>query len=167
MKNKWQTKKLLIVGIPGMGKTRIGNYLQEKYDFIHTDMECENNIAKIIAAPSVFIDELVAQDRNLVVTWGFVPSDQLINIVNSFKDYDFKIIWFDGDRDAARREFVQRDSQYGNEYLNGQMGALELQLNRIIGSDVIKRINPKIINTFNSKHHFKKLDAIYKEIKNV
>lgn len=162
----WPTKKLLIAGIPGMGKTKIGDHLQERYGFTHVDMENSDNISAIIKDHKTFIDNLLSHGRDIVLTWGFVPTDQQIGMVNYLGNKGFKKIWFDGDRGAARREFIKRDSQFGEMYLNAKLEALGFQMKRIEESKVIDRIEPKIINTFDSAHNFKKSDEIITEILN-
>ena len=161
--SNFPTKKLLIAGIPGMGKTRIGNHLQEKHNFVHIDMEINNNIEAIIQNCEIFINNLSAE-KDVVLTWGFIPNNQQIEIVNNLVSRNFKPIWFDGNREAARREFIRRDSQFGTEYLSAQLAALALQVQRIEESKITELINWKIINTFNSRHNFRSLDDIVKEI---
>jgi len=129
-------------------------------------MECENNISKISASPEIFIKNLIDLSRDLVVTWGFVPCEDQVNYINLLKVKGFKLFWLDGDRDSARKEFVVRDSQYGKQYLYGQLKAFDLQLQRISDSNVVAILNPKIINTFDSKHQFKKLEDIVIEVEN-
>jgi hypothetical protein len=166
MKTNEQAKKLLITGIPGMGKTNFGNYLAAEHRYVHIDMESGNYISAIMVSPINFIENFVKEER-VVVTWGFVPSDEQINTVKLFRNYGFKIIWFDGDRVAARREFTKRDQANGFEYLNKSLMALDLQLGRIENTKVIDKIEPIIINTFNKDHAFKHLDQIFNEIENV
>jgi hypothetical protein len=44
-----------------------------------------------------------------VVTWGFVPDHQTSeSIVLQFRAAGFMLIWFDGNRPAALREFIKR-----------------------------------------------------------
>lgn len=163
-----QTKKLLITGIPGTGKTKIGNYLSENFDFIHVDMEDKDkiNINKIYINPEIFVNDLVKINKNVVVTWGFVPCEEQIAHVNLFKNKGFKLIWLDGDREAALREFTKRDSQSGEQYLRDQLNAFNIQLDGIEKSNAVARIKPKIYNTFNAEHNFKDLTLISKEIQN-
>lgn len=159
--------RLLITGIPGMGKTTIGNHLRDQHHFVHVDMECIDNINKFNDAPEVFINYYINLDTNLVISWGFAPNESEINYINNlFKNKEFDLIWLDGDRDAAYDSFVARDSQYGKQYLEAKLGALKNQLKNIFESKVIDRINPKIINTFDSHHQFRKLEEIVREIKN-
>jgi shikimate kinase len=157
MKTNWQTKRFLITGIPGMGKTTIGNYLQKEHSFIHVDMESGVNIS---------LSDILDLEKDVVITWGFVPNDEQISTVHLLKDNGFKLLWLDGNKEAAEREFIKRDSKLGPAYLQAQKEALKLQLERIKASDVITRIQPKIINTFDSRHQFKKLQEIVEEIEN-
>lgn len=158
-------KKLLITGVPGMGKTTLGNYLKDHYGFVHVDMECDDNIAKIVANSDAFVKDLLTKNNDIVITWGFVPNDFFINIINRLGDLNFRKIWLDGDRNAAKREFIKRDSQFGADYLAGQESALDLQMERIEESKVIEKINPKVVNTFNSAHLFREIKDIVNEIK--
>ncbi len=157
--------RLLIAGIPGTGKTNIGNYLAAKHDFIHIDMESGNNIPAIIKDPTVFIENLVDKKKDIVVTWGFVPCEEQIGIVKQFKNKFFKLVWFDGNRAAAKREYIKREEKGGVEYLTNATSLYDLQISRIDGSGLINRICPSIVNTFNDQHEFKGLDQIFNEIK--
>ena len=162
----WPTKKLLITGIPGTGKSKFGNYLADKCGYIHIDMESGDYISTIVTNPTSFIENLVNRHNNIVITWGFIPSDEQIQIVNLFRNYSFKIIWFDGDRGAARRKFIERDQKNGPEYLKNSLAALDLQMGKVQNSKNFNIINPIIINTFKSDHTFKSLDQILIEIEN-
>ncbi len=150
-------KKLLITGIPGMGKTTMGEYLAQHYSFIHWDVEKENRIDEL----------LLSKSGNIVLTWGFVPKDDNIEIIEKLRDRGFDLIWFDGDREAAKREFIERDSKLEKENFNSQLQLLEKQLQRIEDSDVIKRLKPRIINTFDKNHMFKNMEDIIDEILNI
>ena len=164
MNTNWPTKKLLITGIPGTGKTNLGNYLAAECGYIHIDMESGDYISAIMTNPTSFIENLVNKHNNIVTTWGFVPSDEQIQIVNLFRNYDFRIIWFDGDRETARSKFIERDQKNGPEYLKSSLETLDLQMSRIENSEVVNRISPIIVNTFKTDHTFKGLDQILNEI---
>lgn len=157
-------KLILITGIPGTGKSTIGDYLRDKYGFIHMDMECGDNIGKICANPNLFINVLLGLNKDVVVTWGFAPHPVIIGIVNLFKEYKFKVIWFDGNKEAARKAFVKRSEKYGSEYLKSAIAALDNQMNNIDQSNVIEKISPIQINTFNQNNVFKNEEEITKEI---
>mgnify|MGYP001584407940 FL=1 len=130
-------------------------------------MESADHISVIMANPSNFIENIVSKHNSVVVTWGFVPCDEQIEVVNLFKHYGFRLIWFDGDRDAAKREFIRRDQEKGPEYLKSSLAAFDLQMSRIENSEVVDKISLTIINTFKADHNFKGLDQILNEIENI
>lgn len=156
--------KILIVGIPGTGKTTIGNYLRDKHSFVHVDMESDNNIPEAFENPKSFIDRLQNISGDLVVTWGFVPIEQFINLINQLKSLGFKVIWFDGNREFSKKSFIERNKKHGEEFLAKSMDDLHVQMTRINDSDVIKKINPKIVDTFDNNGDFKSYKDIIEDI---
>ena len=156
--------KILIVGIPGTGKTTIGNYLSSERGFIHIDMESGDNIPEAWGNPDSFVAKLEAMPGDVVVTWGFVPNGRFIGMVNQLKDKEFKLIWFDGNREFSRNMFVERNKQNGDEFLKKSLDDLRVQMKRINESDVINKINPKIIDTFNANGSFRSLEDVVKDI---
>jgi len=150
-------KRLLITGFPGTGKTTLGNYFKDKYGYKHIDLENAVILNKLLSNPIQFVNEFIEDTYNdIVMSWGFVPNENQINIVILLKTSGFKLIWFDGNRVAAREAFIKRGTV--SESL------LNLQVNRINNSNVIQKIKPIIINTFNFNGDFKTKDQIIKEI---
>ena len=99
----------LISGIPGTGKTWYGDKFVEEFGFLHYDLEEQQTLNRFASNPAQFIADAVSQKRNVVVTWGFVPDHQpSIEAVLQFRNSGFKLIWFDGNRAAALREFQKR-----------------------------------------------------------
>ncbi len=87
----------LITGIPGTGKTELGNNLVKDFGFVHHDLEDANTLNRLFANPTQFIADIVSQDRDSVVTWGFNPEHQpSVSSVLQFKTSGFKLLWFDG-----------------------------------------------------------------------
>jgi hypothetical protein len=104
-----QRDLLLIAGIPGTGKTWYGDRFAEEFGFAHYDLEKQQMLDRLAANPAQFIADIVSQNRDAVVTWGFRPDDAAsVSIVLQFKTASFKLIWFDGNRPAALREFIKR-----------------------------------------------------------
>ena len=147
-------KLLLITGIPGTGKTTIGNYLEEKYGFKHLDME------KIIPSSGAnywqFLTNAVLQakelNRDAVITWGFMPGTDNDKEILKLKEMGAKMIWFDGNRDAARFAFKKRGT-VSEDLFN-------LQMSRIEGIDIINTFQPIYLNTFKKDGSFLKEDEI-------
>lgn len=152
-------KKILVTGIPWTGKTTIGNHLQEKHGFVHLDMESNGNREIIQKTPKEFMDKIMFHDGNIIVTWWFPV--HVVDIINSFGDYGFKIFWFDWNRESAFREFEKRDMKISKDYWERQKIAFKQQIERIDSSNVVDYINNvKIINTFNSDGEFLSTEEI-------
>lgn len=66
----------LIAGIPGTGKSTLGETLVRDFDFLHCDLEEPEIVNRCAPNPDQFIDELLKTERSVVVTWGFVPDHQ-------------------------------------------------------------------------------------------
>ncbi len=98
--------KLLITGIPGTGKTTIGNYFASAKGYEHFEIEAILKRHGSAGFPIIeaFIDR---PSENKVVTWGFLPvvDDAL---VRRFQGLGYRMFWLDGNREAARREFLKR-----------------------------------------------------------
>ncbi|TRZ78410.1 AAA family ATPase [bacterium] len=158
MKSVEKYQRILITGIPGTGKTTIGDALKDMYSFQHVDLECRD-FKKFKQNSKIFIDELVNSQKNIVVTWGFMPNEKQINIVLSFKNKGFKLVWLDGNREVARKIFNQRGTVKDELF--------QIQLSRIDNFNVINKINPLIYNTFKKNGTFKKIKVILEEIQNL
>jgi adenylate kinase family enzyme len=100
---------LLITGIPGTGKTCYGDKFAMEFGFVHHDIENQQVRDRIGRDPTQFIRELLNEKKNVVVTWGFHPKDELsLCHLRQFRDDGFKLIWFDGNRPAALASFQKR-----------------------------------------------------------
>ena len=148
----------LITGIPGTGKTTYGTELAQRFGFVHYDIEDGPTGERLSAAPAIFIDDLLRQGRNTVVTWGFVPDDPIsVSITLEFKNSGFKLLWFDGNRPAALWEFIKRGTV--PEIL------FYLQMYRIEASKIIDTIKPLVIDPFDALGNFKSTDILLQEIR--
>jgi adenylate kinase family enzyme len=145
---------ILLTGIPGTGKTTIGNYLQQNYGFIHDDFEIMDTLSQFDRDKSGFVTRALAQEK-VIITWGFVPDWHTEHVIE-MKRRGFTLIWFDGDRVAAFREFMKRGDVPDS--------AFYIQLNNICSSKVIEIVQPKIINPFGADRQFRQKEDITKEI---
>jgi len=148
---------LLITGIPGTGKTTVGNYLREHFGFIHYDFEDENVLKLFGQDKNRFISRALTRKR-VVITWGFMPYGHTEHVFE-IKRRGFILIWFDGDRDAALREFSKRGTVSGEQF--------QIQLSNINSSGVLSMINPHIINTFDSRGRFRTLEEIAHDVMSI
>lgn len=140
-------KLLLITGIPGTGKTCIGDYLEERCDFKHLDMEkiipsSGHNYWQFLTSA---ISEARESNKDIVITWGFMPgvdNDKILKL----KEMGAKMIWFDGNREAARKAFLERGTVSEE--------ALNIQMDRIENTDITGIFNPIVFNTFKDDGSF-------------
>ncbi len=129
--------KILITGIPGTGKTTIGNYLASAKGFEHLDIEAA--LKRHDAVGAKIIDDFMSSPaENKVVTWGFIPETDDFG-VKQLIDLGYRMIWFDGNRDAARKAFLERGDV--------PVVALDNQMIKIERFNLDK-FNPVCINTF-------------------
>jgi hypothetical protein len=103
-----------------------------------------------------FIGEYFKKNKDIVITWGFSPDKKTIDAVNILHKYGFKIFWFSGNRNSARRATMQRKTF--NEIV------LKKQIQALNKWGVPKKINAKIINVFDKKGNFREIIKIAKDI---
>lgn len=141
-------KILFIAGIPGTGKTTIGNYLRDVHGFYHLDMENAPQILRSFLNDDYeFLDEILLKNKKVVITWGFLPDHlNILSIVEKIVDRNTKYTWFDGDRESAKKNFLKRGTV--PEHL------FDLQIRRINDTNIVKRWSPTILNTFDKKGNF-------------
>lgn len=135
--------KILITGIPGTGKTSIGKYLELEKGFMHFDVE---NTLRLYGDGGVrMIDDFVNKPGDKkIMTWGFIPvTDE--PLVRYLQKLGFKMIWFDGNRDSARKEFLKRNDT-PEELFDLQLGKID-RMN-------LEEFNPININTFDNEGNF-------------
>jgi hypothetical protein len=92
------------------------------------------------------------------ITWGFMPNDQLsTSVVLPLRSAGFKLIWFDGNRPAALRQFQKRNTVpeiafYGQMY-------------RIEETKIVEQLKPTIVNPFDNNGEFKPAAELLEEIR--
>lgn len=164
-----QRDLLLITGIPGTGKTTYGDKFASQFGFLHYDLENQQTLNRLNADPTQFIPDIVSQNRGSVVTWGFVPDDPAsVSLVLQFRKAGFKLVWFDGNREAALRAFQERvkskSSSEAEFYL--RMHEFYLQMYRVEATKVIDALKPAVVDPFNAQGSFKLAAALLDEIRN-
>jgi shikimate kinase len=144
----------LIAGIPGTGKTTFGNALAKNFGFTHFDFEDPTTVNQCAPDPGRFIDDALRTNNHVVATWGFVPDHPYsVATVCKFKDNGFKLIWFDGNRQAALKIFQTRAKQRSNSEADydRQMEEFYLQMNRIEATKIVETLKPMIIDPFDAQ----------------
>lgn len=74
-------KIILLTGIPGVGKTKIGNYLKDNYSFYHIDLEDPgiNSSPEFVQFNQTnlnsdqLMQEISVHGKDAIITWGFYP----------------------------------------------------------------------------------------------
>jgi hypothetical protein len=82
----------------------------------------------------------------------FLPDQTQTALVLQFRSAGFKLIWLDGNRPAALREFQKRNTVSEE--------AFNLQMHRIESTKVVNHIRPAIIDPFDGTGHFKSVSQL-------
>jgi len=96
-------RKVLISGVPATGKTHFAEWLHENYGFAHHNVDQQGPLPA----------DWLQQDR-FVIDWGF-PANGLalsysVEMIQSWISSGVEHWWFDGDRKAARKSFLTRNT---------------------------------------------------------
>lgn len=150
---------LLITGIPGTGKTTLADNLAKDFGFVHHDLEDPSVLQRLFANPTQFIADTLSQNRDTLLTWGFVPDhQQSVALILQLKTAGFKLIWFDGNRPAALQAFIRRGTVPEIFFY--------LQMYRIEASKIIDIIKPVVIDPFDAAQGgFKSTTALLEEMR--
>ena len=104
---------ILLSGIPATRKSTFARYLAREHDFAHYDLECypkgwpHPELKEAWdASRRTFIAQLCQWHNRVTLDWGFPV--HCVSWVKELQDCGVRLIWFDGDIDRARQEFVQR-----------------------------------------------------------
>lgn len=105
-------KPLLITGLPGMGKTTLGHYLQQQCGYRHFDRETFGDWPRWQRRLwnkhlDWFIWLMQLWYGRIVITWGFSPNLDL-QIIQQLTANGCVLVWLDGDRDLAYKKYLQR-----------------------------------------------------------
>lgn len=149
-------KLILIAGIPGVGKTAMGDFLESRH-YLHIDMEKYHRTRRVLDDTEAFILRYFPKDRNIVLTWGFSPDEKTIKVINRLHDYGFRIYWFEGNSRSARKAAMKRKG-FDEAVLKKQMDSLSVW-------NVPRNIHAKRIGVFDKKGEFRKLSDIARRIR--
>lgn len=160
-------KVLLITGIPGTGKTKIGNHLKENYGFYHIDIERpeKNSSPEFVSfrhdnlISDLLFHELRARGKDAVITWGFYPvvNDHLIL---SLQELGAKMFWLDGDKELAKEWWRKGENSGPDIYF-------DTQIKRIDNHNIQGIFSPININTLDiqARQH-RNVEEVVQEIFN-
>ncbi|MBI4100412.1 hypothetical protein HY439_01595 [Candidatus Microgenomates bacterium] len=158
-------KIILLTGVPGTGKTRIGNHLKDTHDFYHIDLEDPgiNSSPEFIQFhqtslnPDQLMQEINIHGKDAVITWGFYPIAHDFLLLR-LQHLGAKMFWLDGDRNLAKEAWRNRTARIPDELF-------DKQIERINNHNIKGIFKPFNINTFDevNKAH-RDIEEIIKEI---
>ncbi len=151
--------KILLSGLPGGGKTKLGDALAADHSFFHADMEADNwaLTAEAHRDPEAF-PRAFPDDRDVVLTWGFHPLVSL-PVVQVLVEGGFTPVWLDGNRAHFFASFMRR------EHSSPIMAVFyHQQLERVTQARVLEAIDWRIVDPFQPNGNFRPLDEIAAEI---
>ncbi len=164
---------IFLCGTPASGKSTFGEYLRDHLHYFFIDMEHkwpDEKLHKVwdtifssgFDARRIydFVSAIGSIKTNSILDLGFpLYNDNYFKIIPKLKEFGFRIIWFDCDREIARQRFLNRLNSPSIEDFDIQMSNIENNWNKII-----TLINPEIINVLNPNKSGKTAEEIYREI---
>lgn len=151
--------KILISGVPGTGKTILGNYLAQQKGFFHLNMEEDGfrPVRKLETDSQAFIND-VSKHEKIVITWGFGPFMDR-PLIEQLQQKGFQMFWLDGDRIASFRAYMHREKHNDRSEYNyyGQM-------REIVATEVATRLQATQLNPFDQNGEFRPVESIAEEL---
>ena len=148
---------LLLTGVPGAGKTTLGDHLRDEHGFSHLDFET-NTRENFLGDGSerhvrTRVNRLKKDGRDVVISWGFVP-DQQLGFPLLFRKLGFTWVWLDGNREASHRAFTNRGTGSETNYT--------VQMEKIVRviDPQLDALAPVVINPFDDAGEFLTCDEI-------
>lgn len=125
--------KLFISGIPGSGKTPFADWLRDEFGFMHIDFELLSEAYQQFLGQHAwnlcwFFVEMAQFSPCVVGSWGF-PIEALPN-VQMLNGSDVRLIWFDGDREIACREWMRKTGRSDAQF-RAQVAAIDSRIEDI------------------------------------
>jgi hypothetical protein len=162
--------KLFVSGIPSSGKTTFANRLRDEFGFMHIDFELLSQDFQQFLRHHEFnlrwlFGEMSRFSPCVVASWGFPI--EMFPSVQTLSGSDVRLIWFDGDREAARKDWIRKTGMPDNQ-LRAQLAAIDSRIADIrslfgngcidvIAPDESRLPFPAIINRLSIHPRFRKL----------
>lgn len=144
---------LLITGIPGTGKTTLGEYLQDKHGFTHVNREIHDPKA-FTEDPKGFLSKSAG---DVVATWGFRPlAPEDVAGVAGLCALGFRGAWFDGYRPWALKQVIASPTKSEADFY--------LQLRNVEVSGIRQALQFRVVDPFTATGDFRDKATIAKEL---
>lgn len=114
---------LLVTGIPCSGKTTVGRHLEAEHGFVHLDVELLISTGRA-SEFGARLRAALGRGVDVVITWGFWPGKD-DPFIRELQRASFRMVWLDGDREVARRLFIERDAPSDVRLFDAQMRRIE------------------------------------------
>ena len=153
------SKLILITGLPGMGKTTLGHYLQQHHGYHHFDREAFGSWPRWQRRLwnkhlQWFLWLMRWRYGKIVITWGFSPRFDL-QVIQQLTALGCTLVWHDGDRDLAYKNYLRRGGDNRAAFF-----VQVFQLDRLKNSGLAAQH----FNPFTEQGEFKSLDQQAQEI---
>ncbi len=124
--------KLFVAGIPGTGKTHFGDELRDKFGFMHIDLE--SGLQDLLRGHyrddlRRFLEDMSRCSRCFVATWGFPMG--CLEMIERLADSDIRLVWFDGNKEVARKQWRKGKGKSDDTDFWAQVGAIESRIDKI------------------------------------
>jgi hypothetical protein len=143
----------LISGFPGCGKTTFMQWLASQESYLFVDMERggidRDGLREVWDAfyngsdRATFVARLLARSSKIVLDWNFPPNVYCLEVVRALQDRGFEVWWFEGDRLAARKRFLERGTESVDNFDRhaGEICSSWQLIEPIVASNVIRTID--------------------------
>jgi hypothetical protein len=154
--------KLLIAGVPGSGKTRLGDYLKDNHQYFHIDLETPEGIQQFYSRGNM---------PNTVVTWGYPPIPEAYQTISACLTAGFVLVWLQSSDFSSNEIYTKRETQLiqkglrPSQHLGNAIELLSIQLASIKQDEPNRKKYPFIeIDPFFSYCTFKDSSLLINEI---
>ena len=92
---------------------------------------------------ATFVARLLAQSSKIVLDWNFPPSAGCLEVVRALQGRGFELWWFEGDRLAARKRFLERGTESVDNFDRhaGEICTSWQSIEPMVGSKFIRTID--------------------------
>jgi hypothetical protein len=144
---------LLVSGIPASGKSTYCRWLAEEKEFLHFDIDHRQfkgtgvdqqweGMFRPTGSVEPFLATIRQWLRSVAVDWGFPPAK--LGVVSDFKEEGVDLWWFDADKTAARKKYVERGGQALGAF-DAQVSSIEKAwpfISELVCDHIITTLNP-------------------------